>query len=75
MKDLKESGLYLVLSIVVVSGVLGLLLLLPTDIIETSLCVIFSIGIFLVFCYLLGIINGITKYPLKSTFLDDLNSR
>ena len=75
MKDLKESGLYLILSIVVVSGVLGVLLLLPTDIIETSLCVMLSIGVFLVFCYLLGIIDGITKYPLKSTFLDDLNNR
>ncbi len=64
MKDLKESGLYFVLSIIVVFGVLGLFLLMPNEIIETCFCIILSVCIFVGFCFLLGLLDGITKIPL-----------
>ena len=73
MSDLKENNFYFILSILLVSSVIGLFMITSPEVIETILCIFISVGIFIVFCLLLYLINGFMNYPLKSTFLEDLN--
>ena len=74
MKELKESVLYFILSIVVVVGVLGLLFLISANALKMALGIVLSMGIIIGFCVFLRIFDKIFDYPLKSTFLDDLNN-
>ncbi len=74
MEVIKEIGLYLLLVILVVSGVV-FLFLLPSEISGTIVAVIIAFGIFVGFCFVLLLINGFIKHTnVKggSTFLDDL---
>ncbi len=74
MEVIKEIGLYLLLVILVVSGVV-FLFLLPSEISGTIVAVIIAFGIFVGFCFVLLLINGFIKHTTVkggSTFLDDL---
>ena len=75
MKDFKESGLYFLLAIIAAAGVLGAFFLIPANALKAALVVVLSIGIIIGFCAFLRIFDGVIKYPLKSTFLDDLNEK
>lgn len=63
MKVIKETGLYLLLAILVVSGVVSLFLL-PSEISGTIVASIIALGIFVGFCFILLLINGFIKQPL-----------
>lgn len=74
MEVIKEIGLYLLLVILVVSGVV-FLFLLPSEISGTIVAVIIAFGVFVGFCFVLLLINGFIKHTTVkggSTFLDDL---
>ncbi len=63
MKVIKEIGFYLLLAILVVSGVVSLFLL-PSEISGTIVASIIALGIFVGFCFFLLLINGFLNQPL-----------
>lgn len=63
MKVIKETGFYLLLVILVVSGEV-FLFLLPSEIRGTIFASIIAIGIFVGFCFALLLINGFLNQPL-----------
>ncbi len=77
MEVIKEIGLYLLLVILVVSGVV-FLFLLPSEISGTIVAVIIAFGIFVGFCFVLLLINGFIKHTTVKggySFDDVLNGR
>lgn len=62
MKGLKETGLYLLISIFAVSGLLSIILLTPPKIGKLILGIILSAGLFGGFCLILLLINGFIKH-------------
>ena len=77
MKVIKETGLYLLLAILVVSGVVSLFLL-PSEISGTIVASIIALGIFAGFCFILLLINGFIKHSTVRggySFEDFLNGR
>lgn len=77
MKVIKEIGLYLLLVILVVSGVVSLFLL-PSEIRGTIVASIIALGIFVGFCFILLLINGFIKHttvPGGRTFMRDRYGR
>ncbi len=73
MKVIKETGLYLLLTVLVVSGVVSLFLL-PSEIRGTIVASIIALGIFVGFCFILLLINGFIKHttvPGGRTFMRD----
>lgn len=63
MKVIKETGFYLLLVILVVSGEV-FLFLLPSEIRGTIFASIIAIGIFVGFCFALLLVNGFLNQPL-----------
>ena len=77
MKVIKETGLYLLLAILVVSGVVSLFLL-PSEISGTIVASVIALGIFAGFCFILLLINGFIKHttvPGGRTFMRDRYGR
>lgn len=77
MKVIKEVGFYLMLALLVASGV-AVLFLLPPEIGKTIVTVIIAFGVFVGFCFALFLINGFIKYSTVKgghTFLTDRESR
>ena len=77
MEVIKEIGLYLLLVILVVSGVV-FLFLLPSEISGTIVAVIIAFGIFVGFCFVLLLMNGFIKHTTVKggySFDDVLNGR
>ena len=78
MKDLKETGLYLLISILIGSGLLAFVLLTPPKIGMLIFGIVLSIGILVGFCFILLLINGFIKYSTVKggySFEDYLNGR
>lgn len=61
MKVIKEIGVYLLLVILAVSGVV-FLFLLPSEISSTIVASIIGFGVFAGFCFALLLINGFIKH-------------
>ena len=77
MKVIKETGFYLLLVILVVSGEVSLFLL-SSEIIGTIVASIIALGIFVGFCFALLLINGFIKHSTVSggrTFMRDRYGR
>ena len=77
MEVIKEIGLYLLLVILVVSGVV-FLFLLPSEISGTIVAAIIAFGVFVGFCFVLLLINGFIKHTTVKggySFDDVLNGR
>ena len=69
MKDFKETAIYFFISILVVSGVLLVLLLVPSKVVGIILSIVLALFIFIGFIFLLCLLNYIFKHA-KSTALD-----
>ena len=77
MKVIKEIGIYLLLTVLVVSGVLSLFLL-PYEISGTIVASIIAFGVFVGFCFILLLINRFIKHSTVKggySFEDFLNGR
>ncbi len=68
MKVIKEIGVYLLLVILAVSGVV-FLFLLPSEISSTIVASIIGFGVFVGFCFVLYFIN---KFPTKYEHSDNV---
>lgn len=64
MKDLKETGLYLLISILIGSGLLAFVLFTPSEIGLQIIGICLAVCIFIVFCFILLLINGFLNLPL-----------
>lgn len=64
MKYLKEIGLYLLISVLSVSGLFSIVLLTPPQIGKLVLGIVFGAVILVGFCFVLFLINGFLNQPL-----------
>ena len=69
MKDFKETAIYFFISILVVSGVLLVLLLVPSKVVGIILSIVLALFIFIGFIFFLCLLNYIFKHA-KCTALD-----
>ena len=68
MKVIKETGFYLLLVILAVSGAVSLFLL-PLEIMGTIVSIIIASGVFVGFCFVLYLIN---KFPTRYEHSDNV---
>ena len=62
MKDFKETAIYFFISILVVSGVLFVLLLVPSKVVGIILSIVLALFIFIGFIFFLCLLNYIFKH-------------
>ena len=62
MKDFKETAIYFFISILVVSGVLLVLLLVPSKVVGIILSIVLALFIFIGFIFFLCLLNYIFKH-------------
>ena len=71
LRDLKESGLYLMLSIVVTLGLSSLLFFVPSEIMRYVFGTIVGLTVFVLSYLIIRFFYLLFNYPLRSTFFEN----